>query len=169
MGANRDSMAHQAFSADRRAKAMRLYLKGGTTWREIAEQLDYADKAAAYKDVQRGLERSRQELGELGNLMRTAEGLRLNAIAAALWDAATSGDVKAAEAYRRNRESFRRLYGLDAAVVHHVLTIDAVDAEIARLEAELRARGQDPPAELTGMVEDDGRGPGAAGPPALPA
>lgn len=149
-------MGQQAATARRRVDAVKLRI-AGATYSEIARQLGYADKASAFKDIQRALEQARQELEDAAAVLRTLEVARLDQLTLALWGQAMAGDVKSVDAIRRLSESRRRLLGIDAPERHEHFTLDAVDAEIVRLEGQLA------------RAEDADRRDGSAGTPALPA
>lgn len=132
------SKAQQAFTAERRAKAIRLKI-GGATYTEIAEALGYSSRSAAHMDVKRSLEKHVIEEGLAIEAWRELELARLDTLQQAIWDKAMSGDTRAIEAALKILDRRSKLLGLDSAIRLEVLTVDALDAQIQRLEAELAA------------------------------
>jgi hypothetical protein len=142
-------------AAERDAKALELR-KDGLTYTQIAERLGIS-RSTAHKHVTRGLHRTRQEPADE---LRRLEAERLNQ----LWAEAMAvlrrrhvmvqsgkivkGDdgqpitddgpvLQATATLLRVMERRARLLGLDAPAKHEVLTLDAIDAEIRRLEEQL--------------------------------
>ncbi|MFK0222225.1 hypothetical protein ACIQWN_29045 [Streptomyces vinaceus] len=165
------SKAQQAATAERRGKAIRMKIDGAT-YTEIAEALGYHSRGSACTDIRRALEKHVIEEGLAIETWRELELQRFEAeirdhirLRNAYWDAAIGGDTKAAEIVDRARNSIRKavadeckLLGINAPQRLEVLTIDALDVQIQRLEAELGAgalgipaaageAGQAPPAE----------------------
>lgn len=132
--------AIRAATAQRRTEAIRLRL-AGTDWQAIADQLGYADRGAACKDVTRALEANLLAQRASGDELREMELMRLDSLQAAAWPKAMQGDVRAIESCLKILDRRAKYLGLDAAIKLEVLTIDALDAQIARLEAELAAAG----------------------------
>lgn len=132
------SRAQRARTADRRRRAVDMRI-AGATWEQIARQLGYASPGAACTDVKRALEASLAEMHQSVAVMRHQAELRLERLLQAVWPAAMDGDPKAVEQVRGIVADLRRLYGLDEPTRHEVVTLGAVEAEIARLERELAA------------------------------
>lgn len=130
------SKAQQAFTADRRGKAIRMKIEGHT-YTEIAEELGYSSRGAAYVDIKRALEKHVIEEGLAIEAWRELELAKLDALQRAIWPAATGGDPRAIEAALKILDRRARMLGLDSAIKLEVLTIDALDAQIQRLESEL--------------------------------
>ncbi len=124
---------------DGRACALR---RDGATYQEIADRLGFADRSAARHAVERALAAAvREPAAELRELelMRLD---RLYLVASELLD----GDdldvrLKAVDRLVRISERRSRLLGLDAPTKIEGFTIDQIDAEIARLSAELGVGG----------------------------
>jgi hypothetical protein len=152
---------------DRDIKAVEL-ARRGLTYDQIAAQMGYRDPSGAWKAVQRGLaDAFREEASALTQL----EMERLNALTRlferiiatrhylvslgsgkVIRDPVTNEPIaddgpalQAGLALLRVSESRRKLRGLDAPARKQVEVIgeDAVDAAIARLEAEISARDRD--------------------------
>lgn len=151
---------------DRDIKAVEL-ARRGLTYDQIAAQMGYRDRSGAFRAVQRGLaDAFREEAAALTQM----EMERLNALtrlfekiiatrhyAVSLGSGRVVMDplnpdqpltddgpaLQAGLALLRVSESRRRLRGLDAPSRRQVevVTADAVEANIARLEAELAASG----------------------------
>lgn len=130
------SKAQRAQTAQRRTQAVQLRL-AGMDFERIAAQLGYASRGAAYTDITRALEGSLAELKHGADVLRHEELLRLNRLQAGLWSAAVGGDTRSAETVLKIIDRRCRLLGLDAPVRHELVTMSAIEAEIARLSAEL--------------------------------
>lgn len=140
------SRAQQVKTAERRKKAVAMRL-AGADWDTIKEKLGYASRGAACTDVKRALDASLAEMHEAVAMHRHVANLRLERLLLVVYPLALRGDLKALEQARGLIADLRKLHGADAPVKHQVLTIGAIEAEIADLEAQLA--GNDPvPAEL---------------------
>lgn len=135
------SKAQRAKTAQRRTQAIQLAL-AGLGWDAIADKLDYSSRQAAHKDVQRALAQRLAEQTEAADELRAVELMRLDRLQAAAWPKAVGGDLKAIETCLKIIVERRKLLGLDAPAKLEVITLDAVDAEIRRLEAELGQRAE---------------------------
>ena len=134
------SKAQQAETANRRDQACKLRM-AGASYDDIARQLRYASRGAAYTDITRALERNVVQLGQTAEVLRQQELERLDRLQLALWQQAMAGDTRSAETVLRIMDRRARVLGLDAPARVEILTLDAIDEEIRRLEAELRGRG----------------------------
>ncbi|MFI5831077.1 hypothetical protein ACIA6C_28150 [Streptomyces sp. NPDC051578] len=134
------SKAQQAATAERRSKAIRLKIQG-KTYTEIAELLGYDSKASACTDIKRALEKHVVEEGLAVEAWRELELARLDVLQQAIWPEAMEGSPRAIETALKILDRRAKLLGLDSAVKLEVLTIDALDAQIQRLEAELGRAG----------------------------
>ncbi|WP_438489567.1 helix-turn-helix domain-containing protein [Streptomyces sp. S186] len=134
------SKAQQAATAERRAKAIRMKIDGAS-YSEIATALGYSSRSAAHMDVKRSLEKHVVEEGLAIEAWRELELARLDTLQQAIWGKAMSGDTRAIEAALKILDRRAKLLGLDSAIKLEVLTVDALDAQIQRLEAELNAAG----------------------------
>lgn len=132
------SKAQQAFTAERRAKAIKMKIDGAS-YSEIATALGYSSRSAAHMDVKRSLEKHVIEEGLAIEAWRELELSRLDTLQQAIWPKAMSGDPRAIEASLKILDRRAKLLGLDSPVRLEVLTVDALDAQIQRLEAELAA------------------------------
>ncbi|MEV6580267.1 hypothetical protein AB0M92_19115 [Streptomyces sp. NPDC051582] len=130
------SKAQQAFTAERRAKAIRMKIDG-STYTEIAEELGYSGRNSACVDIRRALERHVIEEGLAVEAWRELELARLDVLQKAIWPEAMKGNPRAIETALKILDRRAKMLGLDSAVKLEVLTIDALDAQIQRLEAEL--------------------------------
>jgi hypothetical protein len=120
------SKAQRALTADRRKRALNMRT-AGIPWARIAEELHYADAAAACRDVDRALTLSLGAVTESASNLRALELIRLDRLQAGLWPSAIAGDTKAAKAVLDVHRARVKLLGLDAAQ----RTLDnAVDAWI---------------------------------------
>lgn len=130
------SKAQQAFTAERRAKAIRMKING-STYTEIADELGYSSRGSACSDVRRALEKHVIEEGLAVEAWRELELARLDVLQKAIWPEAMEGSPRAIETALKILDRRAKLLGLDSAIKLEVLTIDALDAQIQRLEAEL--------------------------------
>lgn len=153
------SKAQRAATAKRRADAVDMRL-GGATYNEIADRLGYASKAAAYVDITRALEASVAEQRRSVEAYRQEELQSLDVLLAEAWTVLRREHVtvshgkiikdetgeklvddgpvlQAIDRILKIRERRAKLLGLDAPMKVQAITIDAIDAEIAKLTAEL--------------------------------
>jgi predicted DNA-binding protein (UPF0251 family) len=114
----------------------------GWTYQQIADTMGCSKQAAS--------DRCKRALAAIPSDAvdehRKIEGERLDFLMKVAMDKVMSGDKGALFAIDRVlaiQERKARLYGLDAPIKQEVLTLDAVTAEIRRLEAELGATGDD--------------------------
>lgn len=130
------SLAQQAYTADRRRKAIALRL-AGAQYEQIAEQLGYANRQAAREDIRRSLEQNLKEGSADGETLRELNRLRMERLLVVAWNQAMNGDQKAMETARRLIESINKMYGIGTTLRVEHITIDQVDAEIAALQERL--------------------------------
>lgn len=130
------SKAQQAKTAERRGKAIRLKIEGHT-YNQIAELLGYSNGASACCDIRRALEKHVVEEGLAVEAWRELELARLDVLQKAVWPEAMEGNPRAIETALKILDRRAKMLGLDSAIKLEVLTIDALDAQIQRLEAEL--------------------------------
>ena len=109
----------------------------GLDYDTIATRLGYASRGAAHTDISRALEANVAEMNRSAEVLRQEELQRLDRLQAGVWTAAAAGDTRAVETALRIIDRRCKLLGLDAPVRHEVVTLDAVDNEIRRLNAEL--------------------------------
>ena len=149
-------------SVERDAEACRLYT-AGKTYRDIAEILGYGDKSHAHKAIQRVLLETMQEPADelRAREVARAEEIYVMARNIALRDhyAHSHGRVvylddgipllddmpklSAMDRMLKSMERIAKYRGLDSPVKFENLSLEAVQAEIARLEAEAREAGED--------------------------
>ncbi|MBB4893550.1 hypothetical protein FHS39_002581 [Streptomyces olivoverticillatus] len=132
----------------------------GHTYTEIAEALGYSSRGAVYVDVKRALEKHVIEEGLAIEAWRELELAKLDALQKAIWPKAMEGDPRAIEAALKILDRRARMLGLDSAIKLEVLTVDALDAQIQRLEAELAAAAVTP---ADGEIGEAPPPPGTAG------
>ncbi len=148
-------------TAERDSKAAHLRAQG-RTYRQIGSEMG-VQVATAYKMVGRAIASAPVEAV---NELRAIESERLTAVIAKAWEIVhadhpyvsagrlltgvqDAGPVLAAlNLIRTTSESLRKLYGLDAPARQTitVITEDAVDAELRRLETEVAALDAEVPA-----------------------
>jgi hypothetical protein len=126
----------QVLAKQRQALELR---QAGYPYDTIAEMLHYADRGGAHKAVVAGLKAA---LREPATDLRKLEETRLDKLQTSVWAKALAGDMKAIDRCLRILERRAKLLGLDAPQRAKMeLTLDDVEREIARLEAELKAEG----------------------------
>ena len=109
MAKGRKTSKLQIGHRERQAAALKLR-KSGLTYDDIAEQLGYSNRGAAFRAVMGAIERITDEPAR--ELVRL-ECERLDALQAALWQKAVSGNEKAVDKVLRIMERRARLLGLD--------------------------------------------------------
>jgi len=138
---------------EERARAQRcLEMKlEGHTWMVVADALGYADESGARKATERLLDRTGSELA---SEYRSLELGRLDALHAAYWTAAVSGDAKAAEIVLKVTAQRVKLLGL--AVPEKVIVAQAnvgsdedFSTTMVRMMLEI---GVQPPPELAATL-----------------
>lgn len=130
------SKAQQAKTRERRINAIQLYLSGAD-WEQIARRLGYASRGAAFTDVNRALEEQVVELSSALEVLRKVEAARLDRLQSAIWVQALGGDLRAVETALRISDRRALLLGLNRPSQVEVVTYDAIDQEIRRLQLEL--------------------------------
>lgn len=145
--------AQRAATAERRRKAIAMKL-AGATYEQIATALGYASRGAACVDIQRALEQSLAEQHRDAEVMRHELVLQLEQVKRAMWPAMLNGDTKAADVVLKAVDRIAKLVGADAPTRVEVLTMGAIESEIAKLEAQIAAQaaGEEVPAEPGGLV-----------------
>lgn len=145
-------------AAERDAEACRLKTRS-LSYRQIAEQLGYADHTCARRAVERVLA---ETVAEPAAELRQLELMKLDAMEQAVLVVlerqhvtVNGGEViryddnvliddgpvlQAVDRLLKIQDRRAKLVGLDAPKRLEVITIDAIDAEIARLTAELEQR-----------------------------
>ena len=148
-------------SYERDAEACKLYV-AGKTYAEIAEALGYGDKSHAHRAVQKILmETAKQPADEVRALLRARnEEIYAMARDIALKQHYAHGNGKlvykdgepliddgpklnAMDRMQRALTELAKLAGAHAAVKFENLSLEAVQAEIARLEQEVRESGEE--------------------------
>jgi hypothetical protein len=167
------SKAQQAITAERRAKALALKV-AGVSYEQIAGQLQYADRASAYKDIERALKQRKKDQDGAADLAVSLELERLDAMERAVWAVlrrqhvlVSGGKVVKDDSGRtmvddaptlaaidrlvKIQERRARYLGLDAPQRHEV-SLDEIERQIRELATELgeteagAASGTAPPA-----------------------
>lgn len=145
--AKRTRNGHKPHAAEverdrRRAHLVDLHIKG-KNFQEIADTLGYGSRQAARADWQRALALARTESDLTLEEARAFELARLAAIDRIAWEHAEAGEMKALEVLLKISDRRSRMLGLDQPVKHEI-SFDAVEREMARLEAVLTEAGIDP-------------------------
>lgn len=125
----------RARERERQAVALRV---AGHSFRAIALEMGVSPTGVR-KMVSRALDATANEIAEDLGRWRALEGERLDGLSAALYADALAGDRRAADLYLKYRESFRRLWGLDARPEgsgDKASAIMVIDARLPRLPDE---------------------------------
>jgi hypothetical protein len=134
------SKAQQAATAERRKRAIALRI-AGLDYQAIADQLGYADRAAAWVDIDRALKKNLTEEAEQIELLRHIAVQQLNRLQAAVWPKAIKGDTRAAETALRVITQRCKLEGVEAPTriaLQHRIDLDG-DLVASALAAALDA------------------------------
>lgn len=118
-------------------EAMVIKLKmAGLSFDEIAAQLGYCNRGAAYKAFARAMENTIQEPADE---YRTLTKDRLERLLQSSWGAALRGDLRAIDACRKIIKDLRDLFGLDAPIriKDETPPDETLKAEIAALNARI--------------------------------
>lgn len=166
------SRAKRATVAERRAKAVELRLTG-TSYEAIAKELGYSSRGAACQDIGRALEANLAEQRISVEALRQEELQRLDELLAEAWRVLKrqhvtvshgrviydeeSGEkllddgpvLQAIDRILKIQERRSKFLGLDAPTKVEAITIDALDAEIAKLAAELEGDQVGEAADIT--------------------
>ncbi len=142
-GATHRNGTPSALTAQRRALAVELAVQGHS-YAQIGRRLK-VDTSTAWRAVMAAL---RENVPENVAELRTLEGLRLDALLAAWWPLALSGNARAAEVVLRTIERRCRLFGLDAPQRLQATVSAELDAEIEALIAQLAETAAQPRREL---------------------
>lgn len=158
----RPTKAQRVEIADRRAKTVALRMTG-MSWAKIADELGYGSPGAACQDFTRTLEASIAAQHRSVELYREEELQRLDLLLGEAWAILKRAHVtvshgriirdeetdqpllddgptlQAIDRVLRIQERRAKFLGLDAPTKVEAITIDSLDAEIARLAAELEA------------------------------
>jgi hypothetical protein len=134
-----NSQTRRVKAHDRHLAALELR-KAGATYQLIADQLGYASAKGAHMAVGSARKAS---LKEPADAVRELELTRLDAALLAIWRRVQHGDDKAIDRLLGIMKRRMELLGLAAPQRRDVaITIEDIDREIARLEAELARNGR---------------------------
>lgn len=130
----------RAANVERRRNAVALAL-AGVDYDTIAERLDYTNRAAVQKDIQRALRplidgRAAQTPDE----QREVDLMRLDRLQASVWPAAITGDLRAIDTVTRIIATRARLLRADAEAHEAVQAATVMEAGISDLTARIAAR-----------------------------
>lgn len=155
----RPTRAQSVNIAERRSKAVDMRI-AGASFKAIAEACGYKTASAACQDVGRALEHAVAAQTRSVEVYREEELQRLDALLTKAWAVLERAHVtvshgrivkddmdepilddspvlQAIDRVLKIQERKAKFLGLDAPQRHEVVTLDAVDQEIARLTAEL--------------------------------
>jgi hypothetical protein len=141
------SKAQRTKTAERRSQAVKLRI-AGADWETIARTCGYASRGAACTDVTRAMEAATAEATRNADVLRHLELARLDRLQQAFWPEALKGDADAARTVLACIDRRVKLQRLEPATRHEVVTLGAIEAEIARLEEEQAGLGALDPGAL---------------------
>lgn len=121
---------------DRRMAALEM-MRGGAPLETIRAQLDYHTTDQAKRDLSDALI---SVVSASNEMSRALELSRLDGLVLTFWPAARRGDVQAADRILKIIETRAKLLGLYAPTRTEVVTMDAIESEIERLETEISKR-----------------------------
>lgn len=130
------SRAQRTKTAERRSKAVQLRI-AGASWETIANTCGYASRGAACTDVTRAMETATAEATRNADVLRHIEVTRLDRLQQAVWADAIRGDDEKIRTVLGIIDRRCKLLGLSAPQRVEVVTLGTIEAEIARLEAEM--------------------------------
>lgn len=163
----RPTKAQSVAIAKRRAEAVAMRMTGAS-FQAIADALGYNSRGAACQDVSRALEAAVAEQTRAVEVYREEELQRLDLLLSEAWAVlkrqhvlvsngrivrddetdqpiADDGPTLAAiDRVLKIQERRAKFLGLDAPTKVEAITVDALDAEIARLSAELESSAESP-------------------------
>jgi len=142
----------------RRTDALAMKAESAT-YEQIADALGYSNKSHAWKDVQAGLEKLRQEEREEAERLRVLQRIRLEALLQAVWPQATGQDparpgvnLRHVEVALKIMERQAKNEGSDAPVKTDLTISTNVDARIVELMEQLGITQA--PRTIAGELED---------------
>ena len=115
--------------------------RGGNTWQQIADAVNYATPMGAWKAYQRACQRTLQEPTDEA---RRIELDRLDALQRTYWDPAIEGNLRAADFVLRVIDRRARILGIDAPqkIQAEVVNYDgsgSLDTEVDRIARIIEA------------------------------
>lgn len=129
--------------AAERAHQVWEYRIAGWTYSMIAEKVGITP-ARISQILTRQMKESREQTTRDAEKLRELDLQRLERLFRQLFPEAMAGKLGAVDRCLQIIVQRSKLLGLDAPVRHTVITMDAIDEQIADLESQLRARGIDP-------------------------
>jgi hypothetical protein len=123
-------------AAERRREAVRLR-REGATWDEVADQVGYASRGAAYTEVERAMKAGLAEMFTETELYRYESLERLRELIKALWP--RRQDEKVAAEIRRITERMDKLTGAERPIQFEIGESD-VDRALRGIDEEHRRR-----------------------------
>lgn len=132
-----DSQTRRVNAHSRHLQALELR-KAGASYQAIADQLGYASAKGAHKAVASAM---RATLQEPADEVRLLETTRLDAALLAIWRRVQNGEDRAIDRLLGIMKRRMELLGLALPPERERrITVEDIDREIARLDAELAAR-----------------------------
>ena len=139
LGGQRNGNAVRADVALRRTKAIRMN-REGYAWDEIATELGYASRGAAFTDVERAYKQYLAEMFTEADLYRVESLEQLRELIKALWP--RREDEKVAAEIRRITERRDKLTGAERPIRIEIGESD-VDRALRELDAQIDRRARE--------------------------
>lgn len=121
---------------NRTTQALEMRL-AGVDHRTIAHELGYSSAHAVAVDIANALDESLKRKDRAAEHLREREVLTLDRLQAAIWNKAVNGDLACMDRVLRIVDRRCKLQGTDAPQKVEVITLDAIEVEISRLERDL--------------------------------
>lgn len=125
----------------RRGKAVKMRIAGYSP-EDIATELNYVSPAAASADIYEALAKQLTTPDHSIEVLREIECRRMDQMLLALQPGIERGNPRSVEIAIRILERRAKMLGLDSATKVQLLTVDDVDAQIAKLTEEMSKRAE---------------------------
>jgi hypothetical protein len=125
----------------RRSKAVRMRIAGHSP-EDIAAELGYVSPAAASADIYEALAKQLTTPDHNVEILREIECKRLDMMLLALHPGIERGNPRSVEIAIRILERRAKMMGLDSATKVELLTVDDIDAQIAKLTEKMTERAE---------------------------
>lgn len=135
----------------RRSKAVKMRIAGHDP-EDIASELGYVSPAAASADIYEALAKQLTTPDHSIEVLREIECRRMDQMLLALQPGIKRGTPRSIEVALRILERRARMMGLDSATKVQILTVDDIDAQIAKLTEEMSARMAEEIPDVTGTI-----------------
>lgn len=123
----------------RRSKAVKMRIAGHSP-DDIASELGYVSPAAASADIYEAISKQLTTPDQNVEVLREIECRRMDQMLLALQPGIERGNPRSVEIAIRILERRAKMLGLDSATKVELLTVDAIDAQIAKLTEQMAER-----------------------------